>query len=323
MCVRVGQATEWPRRVAEYLASLESRGLAPTTCRVHAHGVRLLVTYLVSLGRRGPAGLAPVHLADLIAWLAGRIVPTGPRAGQPVTPGTVLTDLQAVRGFCRWLVRTGQVLLDPSVDLPTIRVPRPLPRALSLTDVERLLATPAATTPAGLRDRAALELLYATGLRISELAALDVADVDLSERLVSVRCGKGRTSRRVPFGGPAARVLAAYMDRGRPLLTIRGRRPDPAALFLSGWGTRWRAKLAIRHIHRYAQALGLAGRATAHALRHSAAVHLLRGGADLRSIQLFLGHAWLGTTAIYTPLVLDDLKGTLARAHPRRRWPAE
>lgn len=200
-----------------------------------------------------------------------------------------------------------------------LKAPRTLPRVLSPAQVHRLLAAPAGTRPADLRDRAVLELLYASGLRVGELVALDLADVNLVDGEVHVRTGKGRRERRVPIGLPAVRALGVYLRRGRDAQSVGSSAAPSPALFLSDRGIRFGVQGVELMLHRRARQARLDGRVTPHVLRHTAAVHLLRGGADVRHIQEYLGHACVGTTTRYTRLDPSDLRQAVAHAHPRSR----
>jgi site-specific recombinase XerD len=228
-------------------------------------------------------------------------------------PQTVARRLAALRAFFAAARRWGVAVPDLT-GLRAPRAPRRLPRVLTRAEARRLVAGPARPGPLGLRDRAILELLYASGLRVSELVGLDLADLDLGERLVAVR-GKGGRRRRVPFGEPARDALARYLAEGRPRLAVAARPTE--AVFLSRFGRR----LGVRSVHAL---VARAGRAAAvpravgpHALRHACATHLLDGGADLRAVQELLGHARLRTTQVYTHLSVRQLQAVYARAHPR------
>lgn len=233
------------------------------------------------------------------------------RAGRAST--TVARRRSTLRGFHAWLTRVGERADDPVALLPPPRRERRLPHALSVDDVERLLAAPEGDGPIALRDRALLELGYGSGLRVSELVGLERARTDLSGRAVCV-IGKGDKERVVPFGRAAAAALAAWLERGRPRMAARARhdrvfcnaRGGP--LSRMGW---WRI---LRGLTRRA---GLTTRVHPHALRHSFATHLLIGGADLRVVQELLGHASVTTTAIYTHLDRAYLREVHRQFHPR------
>lgn len=233
--------------------------------------------------------------------------------------------LSTLRSFFRWACREGHLERSPAKGLPSPRVPRALPRALTLRDTESLLDTEdEGTLPE--RERALFELLYATGLRVSEAAGLDVEDVDLSSRLLRAQ-GKGRKERIVPFGESAEDALRAWMpvraglvraaapdrtvDRDRP----GGRKGAP--LFVNARGGRLTTRSMARVLKRRLRAAGLPAQISPHALRHTFATHLLQSGADLRSIQELLGHASLSTTQKYTHLDAARLQAVYRRSHPR------
>lgn len=234
--------------------------------------------------------------------------------------GTLLTVtsqahyLERVKGLLAFLVRRGVLLRDPAAEL-VIPASSPLPRVvLSARQAEKLMNAPSSSSSVGRRDRAILELLYGTGLRRSECARLDVADVDLYGGTLLVRNGKGRRDRVVPVPERAARALDLYLHEVRPLLLSRAAEP---ALFLTAWrGRRLSIPSLVQILQRHARAAGIE-RVHLHALRHTCATHLLRGGADIRHVQEILGHRWIKTTALYTRVDLDDLRRVIARAHPR------
>ena len=234
--------------------------------------------------------------------------------------------LSTLRSFFRWACREGHLERNPAKGLPSPRVPRSLPRALTLADTESLLET----EDEGLlpeRERALFELLYATGLRVSEAAALDVEDVDLSARMLRAQ-GKGGKERIVPFGETAEDALRAWLPVRRelraphppaPLLPGEGSRPSAGGepLFVNSRGGRLTTRLMARVLKRRLRAAGLPAQISPHALRHTFATHLLQSGADLRSIQELLGHASLSTTQKYTHLDAARLRDVYRRAHPR------
>ena len=222
----------------------------------------------------------------------------------------------SVRALCGWLARQGLLAVDPSLRLRAPKAHSTLPRVLTAGGVEQLLAELEARAAEGsagaVRDLAEIELLYASALRVSELCGLDVDDVD-RERLTVRVTGKGDKQRVVPFGVPAARALDRYAAEGRPLL-VAGATP---ALFLGDRGGRLGSRSVYRLVARLLESLPGSGPAGPHTLRHTAATHLLDGGADLRAVQEMLGHASLGTTQIYTHVSAERLKRAYEQAHPR------
>lgn len=247
----------------------------------------------------------PLHSAtrhDLRGYLA--------RAGG--SSATVAQRLAAMRAYFRWAMREGLITEDPTELLARPRVRGSLPRVLEPVETEALVENPIGE--ATLRNRAILELAYGAGLRVSELAGLDVADVNCEEGLVQVRMGKGRKDRRVPIGPPGvSAVLALLESQGRGAKEI-----VTGALFLNPAGGRLGTRSIYTIVHRSGVHNGLSG-VHPHALRHSFATHLLQNGADIRSIQEMLGHASLSTTQRYAAVDLDQLRETWDNAHPLAR----
>jgi integrase/recombinase XerD len=235
--------------------------------------------------------------------------------GGPLAPATQETRLMAVKRFFAFLTRRGMLLRDPAVAVP-VPTARVLPRALSEHQVRRFMTTPDANTPRGLRDRAILELLYGTGIRMGECQRMDLADMDLLKGTVLIRDGKGRKDRYVPLVGRAYAALDLYLRESRPHLA---RHQMDAALFLTQYGRRFRGASLCQMMQCY-RAAGT-GNVTCHVLRHSYATHLLQGGADVREVQELLGHRRIATTARYTRVNIRDLARAVARAHPRERRP--
>lgn len=237
----------------------------------------------------------------------------------PLAPASVSRMLSSVRGFTRFLVDEGVLASDPAAEVSPPKAAQRLPKALSVAEVERLLAATEGDEPARLRDRALLELLYATGARISEAVALNVDDL-LGEsgtaELVRV-LGKGGKQRIVPVGRYARAALDAYLVRGRPLLSARG--DATPALFIGARGARVSRQSAWLIIRAAAERAELTAAISPHSLRHSFATHLLQGGADVRVVQELLGHANVATTQIYTHVTADALRDAYTAAHPRSR----
>ncbi|MBE3584657.1 MAG: site-specific tyrosine recombinase XerD [Thermoanaerobacter sp.] len=228
-------------------------------------------------------------------------------------PSTVSRHLAALKSFYRFLVQEGVISADPTTNLESPRLAQRLPRVLTPEEVDRLLAQPRTSSAAGLRDKAMLELLYATGLRVSELISLDLADVNLEHGFV--RCfGKGSKERIIPLGSVAAFYVSEYLKRARAKLT-RGR--STPALFINQQGHRLTRQGFWKIIKKYARQGRITKVITPHTLRHSFATHLLENGADLRSVQELLGHADIATTQIYTHLTRTRLREIYDRAHPR------
>jgi len=233
-----------------------------------------------------------------------------------MTAGSRNRHLAELKSFFRFLKRSHRLLSNPSADLEPARERKRLPRViLSVPEVARLLEAVPKDSPTGLRDWAALELLYGTGLRRRELLQLELGDLRLGEELVHI-LGKGDRERLVPMGAAARRAVVRYLAEGRPLLA----RGDHRRLLVSAsHGGPVSQEELMRNLRQHAQQAGIAKRVGFHLFRHSFATHLLRGGADLRSIQTLLGHAHLETTAKYTHIELSDLRKTLQECHPREK----
>lgn len=269
--------------------------VSPHTLRAYHTDLRQFREFLAAAGE---ADLAAVDARAIRAWLA-RLHARG------LDPASIARKLAAVRSWLRFLTRRGVLPRNPARDVRGPRLPRKLVAFLPSDELDTLLEARAADA----RDRAMLELLYATGLRVSELAGLELEDVDRGQRLVRV-VGKGGKTRIVPYGAEAARALEAYLQR-------RGESPGP--LFRNARGARLSARSIRERVRRRARAAGLARRVTPHTLRHTFATHLLDAGADLRLIQDLLGHSRLSTTQRYTHVGIDRLLRVYDAAHPRAR----
>ncbi len=226
---------------------------------------------------------------------------------------TIARRLSSLRALFKFLEHRGVIAQDPSAVLVSPKLPGRLPRVVETPTLEALLEAPDASTPAGLRDRAILELLYATGLRVAEVSALDLADVDLAQGLVSA-VGKGDKQRIVPLHRLAAGKVRTWVATGRPAMA---KAASGEALFLNRLGTRMQPGAVRRMMSRHLRALGEAASVTPHALRHTFATHLLENGADLRTVQELLGHVALSTTQIYTHVSVKRLRDVHSQAHPR------
>jgi len=294
--------------LADYERHLQAeRDLAPHTVRAYVGDVESLLLHSQRLGREG---LAELDVRTLRAWLAGL-------QHRGLARSTIARRATAARVFTAWAQRTGRAEADVGALLGSPKAHRPLPPALRHTEVRGLLdaVTESALdgSAVGLRDVAIVELLYATGIRVGELVSLDVDDLDPGRRVVRV-LGKGRKERTVPYGRPAELALAAWTTRGRPRLAAPGSGP---ALFLGVRGGRLDQRAVRRLVHARIREVPGAPDIGPHGLRHTAATHLLEGGADLRSVQELLGHASLATTQIYTHVSADRLRRAFEQAHPR------
>ena len=230
-------------------------------------------------------------------------------------PQSQRTYFLAVKRFFVYLLKRRQVFQDPTDGVRFPRINR-LPRlVLSESQAARLVETPFRGTANGTRNRAILELLYGTGLRLSECCRLDLTDLDLGQGLLLVRDGKGRKDRVVPIPGRAAFMLDNYLREARPELV---QSPRENALFLNQYGRRLGKTMVDTVVHQSARAAGIRPAVSAHILRHSCATHLLRNGAHIREVQELLGHKSLQSTAVYTRVSINDLRAVLDRAHPRK-----
>ncbi len=306
-----------------------SKTQSPNTVEAYASDLSQFFSFLAeeTKGKSAetlvPSDLRPEHIHNFLLTL-GRKEYKG---------SSISRKLSSVRSFCRFLTRRGGLDHNPSKDVSSRKAHNHLPRVLSQEEVEKLLEAIDTRTPLGKRDRALLELLYGTGLRVSELSRLNVGDIDYSLGFVQVM-GKGDKERFVPLGSKSIDCLGGYLQNGRPHLAknLAGRRQssssaeiaEPAGatmrkpLFLNRWGGR----LSVRSVRRILEKhLLLAGidpsRCSPHTLRHSFATHLLSGGADLRSVQDMLGHASIKTTQIYTHVLPERLKQVYQATHPR------
>lgn len=273
------------------------------TVRAYAGDVAGLLEHA---SRTGVTEVGGVDLGVLRSWLA-KLRATG------AARSTLARRGSSARAFTGWACRTGLLQHDPGPLLGTLKGHRPLPEVLRVDEAARLVDAVDGDAPADLRDRAALELLYGTGIRVAELCGLDLDDVDVARRVVRV-LGKGRKERTVPYGAPAQQALDRWCARGRHRWMSPASGP---ALLLGARGGRVDARTVRRLVHVRLAAVPGAPDLGPHGLRHSAATHLLEGGADLRSVQELLGHATLATTQIYTHVSVERLRTSYERAHPR------
>jgi integrase/recombinase XerD len=290
------------------------RGLSRNTLEAYRRDLARYVRYLEKRGITDATAVDEATVARFVASLSGSEYAEGKR----YRASSVARAFAAVRSLHGFLLREGDAVVDPSEGVVRPKVPKNLPRPLSVSEVEAILSAPPDGDVAGLRDRAILETLYGAGLRVSELVALDVDDVDLDEGSVRVM-GKGSKERVVPVGTLAGQAVAAYLTRARPVLA--GSVSGPA-LFLNQRGGRLTRQGATQILKRAARRAGVEKRVTPHTFRHSFATHLLEGGADVRVVQELLGHATLSTTQIYTLVTGERLREEYFSAHPRARIPS-
>jgi len=302
-----GLRTDSARALTDFLASLEGRNASPGTVIEYRRNADEFLDFLAERGvdwRRPDRGTVRAYLVTL--------------ADRELAATSVAGRLAAVRSLYRHALRHGRIDTDPLAGVRAPRRPSRLPRVLSIDEAEELVTAPrrlpSRDEALARRDGAMLELLYATGMRISELAGLTRGRVDLRRRRLRV-IGKGNKERELLFGAPAADALRGYLDHGRPVLAARG--GGGAAVFLNANGASLSARGARMVLARWVEAVGAPDRTSPHTLRHSFATHLLERGADLRVVQELLGHANLQTTQIYTHLSDATLRTVYRDAHPR------
>jgi integrase/recombinase XerD len=297
------------RDVDGYLRHLAvERGLAHNTVASYTRDLVIYREWLAASDIPGVTAVTEPQLADFLRFLTAERVP-------PLAASSVARVLSAVRGLHRFLLDEGRVEADASRELKPPKLPMRLPKAIPIEAVEALLAATDGDEVADLRDKALLELMYATGARVSEAIGLNVDDL-VDDEVVRL-FGKGGKQRIVPVGSFARAALDAYLVRGRPVLSSRGRATP--ALFLGARGGRLSRQAAWETIKRAAERAGLGASVSPHTLRHSFATHLLAGGADVRVVQELLGHASVATTQIYTLVTADTLREMYTQAHPRAR----
>jgi len=292
------------------------RGLATNSLAAYRRDLRRYEGYL---RRRGVTDVDAVGEATVNAYVE-HLKRARDEEGRPrFAPSSIARALVAVRSFHRFCVDEGLTALDPSEEVGAPRVPQGLPKALTEPEVEALLDAVEGDDPRALRDRAILETLYATGVRISELVGLDREDLDLTDGLVRV-LGKGSKERVVPVGRSARRAILDYRARGRPALERPATRRVPGdPLLLNARGGRLSRQSCWTIVTGAGDRVGLEGRLSPHVLRHSCATHMLEHGADIRVVQELLGHASLSTTQVYTKVSPERLRAVYELAHPRAR----
>jgi integrase/recombinase XerD len=305
--------TPLARAVQLYLDHLAvERGLAANSLAAYRRDLGRYVTFCERLGRTEVSDVAEQDVAGFLVALR-----EGDDEHPPLAASSAGRAVVAVRGFHRFAAREGLATSDPGKDVRPPTQTRRLPKAITVAEVEAILdAAGAEGTPRALRDRALLEVLYATGARISEAVGLDVDDLDLEAASVLLR-GKGSKQRMVPVGRLALAAVEAYLVRGRPVLSAAGR--GGPALFVNARGGRLTRQSAWSILAVAVERSGVQAEVSPHTFRHSFATHLLDGGADVRVVQELLGHASVTTTQIYTLVTVDHLREVYALAHPRAR----
>ncbi len=295
--------------VEEFISHLTvERGASRNTLSAYRRDLRSYSAFLAKRGVEDPARATREDVGAFVAELQRR----------GLAPASIERTLATVKSFHKFLVREGITEDHPAGRVPLPKKPTRLPDVISVGDVERLLGQPFPDDPAGIRDRALLEVLYGCGVRVSELVGLDLTDLDLRDGIVRIR-GKGDKDRVVPVGGVAASALEEYLEHGRPYLRSKkgSQRADPSAVFVNFRGGRLTRQAVFGIVKRYGGRVGLD--IHPHTLRHSFATHLLEGGADLRALQEMLGHADIATTQVYTHVGMAHLREEYLSTHPRAR----
>lgn len=278
------------------------KGLSANTLTAYAADLRELSQYVKEQGGSSWTETRREHILGYLEWLGARL-----------SPRSKARRLAAVRSFFKYLEREGKIPTNPAARVRFPKLGASLPKVLSTSEVDALLATPDPVQPLGQRDKAMLELLYATGLRVSELAELQLQQIHLDAGYLTVH-GKGDKERLVPMGEPAADALKAYLQEGRSKLLKKGFAREA---FLNHHGHQLTRQGIWKIIKRYAIEAGIKQNITPHMLRHSFATHLLENGANLRSLQTLLGHVDISTTQIYTHVAQARLKEIHQKFHPR------
>jgi len=291
------------------------RGLAANSVAAYRRDLGRYARFLREAGVRDPSEIGEKTVARYVAHLRSLVDDDGHPS---LSAASIARGLVAVRSLHRFCVAEGLLATDPSSDIGAPRVPQGIPKALDESEVEMLFGAIVDDTPRDQRDRAILEMLYATGVRISELVGLDLGDLDLEEGTARV-VGKGGRERVVPVGRAARRSLRTYLEDGRPAQRRprTGRASGTDAVFLNARGGRLTRQSCWKIVRRAGERVGLGGRLSPHILRHSCATHMLEHGADIRVVQELLGHARVSTTQVYTKVSPSRLQEVYGSAHPR------
>lgn len=284
---------------------LVEKGVSENTLKAYENDLKSYAEYLRNHGFTDIGELKRLDIVDYLSKLREL----------NYSASSTSRKLAAIKSFHKFLLREGFSKELPTAELRSPKLSKRLPVVLSVSQVEKILAQPSGQESAALRDKAILELMYASGMRISELVGLDLDDVD--SETGSVRCmGKGSKERFVPVGSYAVAAVVNYVEKGRPKLAKKRR---PTALFLNARGQRLTRQGCWKIFKQYVAKTGIKKKVSPHSLRHSFATHMLEAGADLRAIQEMLGHAFISTTQIYTKLTRQDLKEIYMETHPRAR----
>lgn len=299
-----------------FLEDMRGRDYSASSLKRVRHTLPLFFRFLRKQRVRDLRAVTEDHAFEYARVLAENGAAT---TGKPYSLPTQTAYLLTLKNLFRFLTRRGAILRDPTLDvvLPTwSKLPRVVP---TQDQVKKLITVTAPNSTLGKRDRALLELLYGSGIRVGECVQLDLRDLHLAEGTLFVRQGKGRKDRVVPVAGRAAAALEAYLRDSRPALV---RDPVEQAVFLNQLGGRLQRSLIQAMVRAQVAAAGIPLHITPHSLRHGCATHMLQRGADVRHVQKLLGHSQVQTTALYTRVAIGDLKQMVARAHPRARWKA-
>jgi len=286
------------------------RNVSSHTLRNYSSDLEQFLNFLTADGKHKAPEVSQIDHLTIREWLASLHTDQKKKA-------SIARKLAALRTFFQFLVREGMLELNPAKLVATPKLEKKLPKHLSIEEAIRFIETPDPETDLGKRDRAMLELMYATGVRVAELTTLNLGDVDFRNQLVRVT-GKRRKQRIVPFGDPAAAAIRGYLDvREKFLFNAPISKRDDEALFLNYQGTRITTRSVGRMVEKYIRICAGMHNISPHALRHSFATHLLDSGADLRDIQELLGHARLSTTQVYTHVSMEKLIEVYDKAHPK------
>lgn len=294
------------------------RGLAVNSLAAYRRDLRRYEQFLRAKGIDDPRAVGEETVSAYVEYLGRLPVADG---ATRLAPASIARGLVSVRSFHRFCAAEGLLETDPSEQVGAPRVPQGIPKALDETEIDAILHSVEGAAPRAQRDRAILEVLYATGVRISELVGLDLADIDLDDGIARV-LGKGDKERVVPMGRAARSELGTYCSDGRlTLRSPRARRRDADAVFLNARGGRLTRQGCWQIVRRAGERAGLGERLSPHVLRHSCATHMLDHGADIRVVQELLGHASVSTTQVYTKVSPERLRAVYESAHPRARSP--
>jgi integrase/recombinase XerC len=282
------------------------RNMSPETIRAYEKDLHQFIRFFAK-GDGAPAAPAEISSLQVREYLAAL-------REKNYQKTTVVRKLATIRSFYKFLLKKGYTTQNPLLEIQTPKVDKRLPHFLAVEEVEKLLGAPQGTTFQSIRDRSILEVLYSTGLRVSELTALNVSDIDVTGEIIKAR-GKGRRERIMPIGKPALECVRKYIEVRAAVPRIN--ESDPDALFLNRFGDRLSSRSIRKILDKYIRMTGLNEKTSPHTLRHSFATHLLNRGANLRMVQELLGHKHLSTTQIYTHVSTAAMKTALEEAHPR------